>query len=1324
MTTRNPFAPISLILIAFIAVAHSQEIEQGQPAAKPPATRPTTQPSNPTTDQRLSQLESQVQALSKALEDLRKIPTTAPVARSSPTTSPATPPFTLDSKYQQSLTWRSIGPAGMGGRITDFAVVESDPNTFYVATASGGLLKTTNNGFSFTHQFDKESTVSIGCVALAPSDPNILWLGAGENNPRNSVSWGDGVYKSTDGGKSWKNMGLKKSFQIGRIAIHRTNPNIVYVGALGRLYGPSEERGLFKTTDGGQSWQRVLFIDDKTGVIDVQMHPTDSETLLIATWERLRDGYDSHPGGQMADGYDSYDPIKKWGSGSGLYKTTDGGQSFKKLTKGLPTNKLGRIGIEYYRKNPDTIFAIVDCEKIGMGAAPRSGASVYMDISADDAEGGVRVTGVRDNGPSAKAGLLVDDLIQAVNDEPIKSREKLEEEFRDHKIGDKLRLKVLRGLNQLEVIITLDRRPDPASGDLFLGVAGEDTENGIKITAVAANSPAVFAGLEADDVIQALDDKPLTSYNQLLEEIRAHKEGDKVKIKVLHDAQSREVEVTLTARSPGQLTGRRTAPASTGAFAGINGEEAQRGVRLTNIVENSPAAKAGLKSGDIVTSAEGKEIDKYEELVELIRSHKPGDKLDLKIKSGEESRQVALTLADRSQVAASTTRPSFGNLGGQIENVQDEQGPNSHEYGGIYKSTDGGETWKRINSLNPRPMYFSNIKVDPKDEKFIYVCGINMYKSIDGGKTFRPDAGRNVHADQHALWIDPRDPRHMIVGCDGGFYATYDRTANWDHLNTVAICPHQPYHVAGGLQDNGSWCGPTISLDGSGPINENWISVGGGDGFVCRVDWNDPDVIYSESQNGAIQRRNIRTGERASIRPPRADGAPPYRFNWNTPFILSSHNTRIFYSAGNHVFRSLDRGNNLQVISPDITLTKQGSATALAESPKNPDVLYVGTDDGALSITRDGGKSWTNIAKNVGLPGRAAIPGGAAILVRHPHWVATIEPSRFVEARAYVAFDAHRSDDDEPYLYVTEDFGKTWTSLRANLPGRTGSARCLREDISNPNLLYLGAEFGAWCSLDRGKSWNKLGANLPTVAVHEIAIHPTAGEIVAATHGRSLWVLDVSALRQLKPDQLVSTPILYQPTTTMRWRSEPAHGRTNRRFNGQNPTLGAQIYYSLPKPAEKVSIKILDITGATLRELPAKKEAGLNRVTWDLRPIARSAPPTTQPNGPPNEPRSTTRPFRATTRPTVAPPLRALAESSGGGPQQRFAGLPPVPPGSYRIILTVDGKELAQTLRIDPDPLIAESTMATNESELDENEEEEMEREQQLREIRQPIEID
>src|SRR5262249_27302981 len=293
-------------------------------------------------------LEKQIAELSKKIETLRRdngatVPAAAPKAGDA-----------LPANWVKTLSWRGIGPANMSGRIVDLAVYEADPSTYWVATASGGLLKTTNNGVTFEHQFDKEATVSLGAVAVAPSDPNIVWVGTGEYSPRNSVSYGDGVYKSTDGGKTWKNMGLKKSFQTGKIAIHPRDPNTVYVGALGRLYGPNEERGLFKTTNGGASWDKILYVDDKTGVIDLRMHPTDPETLLVATYERERDLYDTN------------DPSKKWGSGSGLHKTTDGGRTWKKLSQGLPTDqKFGRIGIDYYRKNPNTVFIILESEKIG-----------------------------------------------------------------------------------------------------------------------------------------------------------------------------------------------------------------------------------------------------------------------------------------------------------------------------------------------------------------------------------------------------------------------------------------------------------------------------------------------------------------------------------------------------------------------------------------------------------------------------------------------------------------------------------------------------------------------------------------------------------------------------------------------------------------------------------------------------------------------------------------------------------------------------------------------------------------------------------------------
>ncbi len=938
----------------------------------------------------------------------------------------------LPADYLKALSWRSIGPANMGGRIVALAVHEADPSTWWAATSSGGLLKTTNNGITFAHQFEREAVVSIGDVAVAPSNKDVVWIGTGENNPRNSVSYGDGVYKSVDGGKTWKNMGLKKSFQIGRVVIHPTNPDVVYVAVLGRLYGPSEERGVFKTTDGGKTWERILTLDDKTGVIELKMSPSDPETLLAAAWERQRDGYDSN------------DPAKKWGEGSGLHRSVDGGKTWKRVTQGLPACKLGRIGLDFSRKDPKTVFAIVDSEKIGMG-------------------------------------------------------------------------------------------PPPVVGVAFMGITGQDRDKGAELMSITVGGPADKAGLKPGDIVVGLGDRAINSYRDLTEQIRKYRGGEKVKVTRKRAQETKVVEMTLGSRG-------------------------------------GPGAPAG--SGD---------------------------------------------------------HPYASNLGGQRENVQKDQGKDGFQYGGVYKSTDAGETWTRINSLNPRPMYFSQIRVDPADDKLVYVLGIALYRSSNGGETFQSDGGRGAHADHHALWIDPRDGRHQILGNDGGVYVTYDRMSHWDHFNTtaigqfyhVALDSRRLYHAYGGLQDNGTWGGPTRTRSSLGPINEDWIHISGGDGFTCRVDPKDADVVYFTSQWGNMGRRNLRTREMVRFKPQAPKGAAEYRYNWSTPFLVSAHDPRIVYAAGNVVFKSTERGRDMKPISTDITATAKGSATVLAESPRNADVLYAGTDDGYLWVTGDGGRKWTNVTKNVGLD-------------KLCH-VASIEPSRTVEGRVYVVFDGHRSDDDRPHVLVSEDFGLTWKPLQSGLP-QWGTTRVLREDIENPNLLYLGTEFFVFCSLDRGQTWMKLNNNLPTVAIHEIAQHPTTGEIVAATHGRSLWVLDVTALRQLTSATQAGATLL-RPGGIIRWLPDPSRGRTNRRFVGDNPEAGASLYFVLPEKVEKAALKIVDGMGRTVRELTVPKTAGLHRVNWDLM----------GPSGQPPRPNA-------------------------------------VSAGTYRIVLAVDGAEQSQTLKVENDP--------------------------------------
>jgi photosystem II stability/assembly factor-like uncharacterized protein len=1157
-------------------------------------------PSQPDRAKQIADLEKQIQEIQQKLQALKepsKLQLTAGVK------SIDEP---LPASWNKMFAWRTIGPPNMGGRITALAVFEADPTCYWVATASGGLIKTINNGSTFEHQFDKETTVSIGAVAVAPSDRNIVWVGAGEANPRNSVSYGDGVYKSIDGGKTWKNMGLHKSYQIGKIVIHPKDPNIVYVGALGRLYGPSEERGLYKTTDGGKSWQRVLQVDNATGVLEIIMSPANPETLIAATWERQRDEFDSFLGdAKKPEATDAYGPSKLHAPGTNLYKSTDGGTNWRVLTQGLPKAKMGRIGLDWHRKNPNLVFAIIDTEKAGTGLPP----------------------------------------VQA-----------------------------------------------------YLGVATASAPAGLQVSDVTADSPAAKAGILKDDLITSFDGKNVKQTQQLIAAIQPHKPGDKVKVQITrtvnNQSEDKTIEVTLGTRPPADAP-----PGAPRVSLGVDFEVAEdAGLMITEVTPKSAAEKVGLKEGDILLSIDDIKIDTSNrfQLFKMLTGKEPGDKVKLTYQRGTEKKDVDLILEPRATGAPG--RPYGGRLAGQAGNVQDQQGPDGPNTGGIYKSTDAGETWTRINSLNERPFYFSVVRVDPTDEKIIYSLGVNLWRSNDGGKTFSSQGiNTGLHSDQHDLWINPKDGRHVIVATDGGFYVSYDRAAHWEHLNYfalgqfyhVAVDNRKPYRAFGGLQDNGSWGIPAQTLRPSGPSNADALYVNGGDGFVCRVDPHDPDLIYAESQDGNLMRRNLKNGGTKSLRPKLQTGKGKYRWNWNTPFILSEHNPSIYYCAANYVFRSVKQGEDARIISPEITRTKRGSATALAESPKNPDVLWVGSDDGALWITRDGAKTWTNLTdrfKSAGLPG--------------PRWVATIEPSREKVGRCYVVFDAHRSDDDEPYVFVTEDFGETWNSLRANLP--TGSTRCLREDIINPNLLYLGTEFAAWASNNRGQYWFKInGSSLPTVAVHEIAQPTTAPEIVAATHGRSLWVLDVSTLRQAKPELVKDKTHLFAPATVTNWRLDTTREgmfRTGTRmFAGQNPPRSAVFDFTLAKKAESLALKVVDINGKTVRDVNVAKEMdpGFHRVTLDQGGDGKKQGK----GGGGKGGKGGGAAFKGKGKGEGKQPGQPT-EAPKGGPFA-FGGPQQIKPGVYRVILTADGQDYIQTLVVEPDPSQRGAEIITDEAEED-----------------------
>jgi photosystem II stability/assembly factor-like uncharacterized protein len=945
---------------------------------------------------------------------------------------PAPPPINRsDDPLLRTFTWRSIGPASMAGRIDAIEGVDSNPSTFYVAFATGGLWKTENNGTTFTPLFDTYPIVSIGAIAISQSNPNIVWVGTGEANNRQSSSFGAGIYKSTDGGKTFASMGLAETQTIARIVIHPRDPNIVYVAALGHLFGSNPERGLYKTTDGGKTWTAIKQIDADTGFTDLVMDPSNPNVLLAASYQRRRTPFGFNGGGP----------------GSALWKTTDGGKTWQKLEgNGLPTvAPLGRIGLAYARSNPRIVYA-----QIEVGASAGTGGGV-----------------------------------------------------------------------------TADGKPLPPGG---------------------------------------------------------------------------------------------------------------RG---------------------------------------------------------------------------------FG-AGGFGQQQQQEEAPPDAGKSGVWRSDDGGRTWKVMSNNNNRPMYYSLIRVDPKNPDIVYTGGAPFHKSIDGGKTFKVVDGI-AHSDHHALWIDPTNPRHLILGNDGGIDVTYDEAATWEFVNTLAVGQfyaigadmQKPYFICGGLQDNGSWCGPSAVRSNEGITNADWFRVGGGDGFYAQIDPTDPFTVYSESQDGNMGRLDLRTGERTNIKPraappprrPRAQQTaeeraqaeqqqamqqiasrfgfggsnepnvvpePPagtiYRFYWNTPLLISPHNPRKLIVGGNRVFISLDRGDTWTA-SEDLTRNVDrfklpimgvdgmapmaskfdGYATnsvivTLAESPLLPGVIWAGTDDGNLQVSRDNGATWKNVVKNV-----AGVPDGT--------FVSRVEPSHYDPGTCYATFDGHRTDDHKPYLFVTRDFGESWQALNANLP--EGHLNVIREDPKNRNILYLGSEYAFYVSLDGGKAWARFMTGMPTVPIDDILVHPRDNDLIAGTHGRSIWIIDDLTPLQALDDKVRAEDVqLFQPRPATQWYTDPYLGRSNggaKNFVGQNPEAGTAISYYLKAAASgDVKITISDITGKVVRNLDGAKDAGLNRVQWDLR----ENPPQRPANMPQNVPNQ----FR------------------------RFARQgPPVEPGTYLVKLSVDGKEYTTTVVVEAD---------------------------------------
>ena len=789
---------------------------------------------------------------------------------------------TFSTATIKSLRWRLLGPAHFSGRVTDIAVPKGQEYTVYCAAATGGIWKTVNNGTTWEPIFDDQGTGSMGAIAIADSDPNIVWVGTGEVIAASHSAWGDGVYKSTDAGKTWTHMGLKESHYVGKIVIDPDDPDVVYVAAVGHLWGSNPERGIYKTTDGGRTWNKILFISDEVGVVDIVMDPSDNKILYAAAYGRLRSRYSS--GGV------------KLLEGGGIYKTTDAGRTWVKLKEGLPRERVGRIGLAISPTNPDKAYAIVE----------RGPFEIHLDANE---------------------------------------------------------------LEKIKNLLRLEKEPEP---------------------------------------------KELRRIRKLIE-------------------------------------------------------------RLTPAGEKAAAVVAGLSRAE---------------------------QAKLRMALGQEKLDTG---------------------------------------GGVFRSIDKGRTWNRMNKSPSGRSFYSRIYAHPKDEDTVYVPVSRMWKSTDGGRTFE-QAGwafsswltsSFIHGDFHPFWIDPENPDHLIVGSDGGLYSSYDGGIHWeDHpmpigqFFTIAVDMRKPYYIYGGTQDNGSWAGPSATRHISGVSDSDWFKYERADGCYVQIDPTDNMTVYTAIQNGRIRRLDLRKGVWAQIQPRAKKDEPPLRFNFIAPFLLSPHDPSTLYMGTQRLLKTTDKGDNWTAVSSNLTKGgEDATITTISESPLVPGLLFVGTEDGNVQVSRDDGATWTNVADRI--PGLPSDENGQPNM-----YVSRVEASHFDAGTAYVSFDGHRDDDFGVYLFRTTDYGKTWESIKGNLPDGF-PLKVVREDLKNPNLLFVGTAVGVYVSIDGGGHWVPLKNELPPVRVDDMVIHPRDADLVIGTHGRGIYVIDISPLQEMTSEVMSSDAHLFniQPET-------------------------------------------------------------------------------------------------------------------------------------------------------------------------------------------------
>ncbi|TVZ52310.1 WD40/YVTN/BNR-like repeat-containing protein [Dokdonia sp. Hel_I_53] len=854
--------------------------------------------------------------------------------------------MSLKNSAVRELPFENIGPSIMSGRVVDLAVNPDKTTEFYVAYASGGLWYTNNNGTTFTPVMDNAPTQNIGEIAVDWKSGTI-WVGTGENNSSRSSYAGIGILKSTDKGKSWENMGLTDSHHIGKILINPDNTNEVIVGSLGHLYSTNNERGIFKTMDGGLTWKKTLFINDETAIIDIDHDPKNFNVLYASAWERDRKAWNFNGSGP----------------GSGIYKSIDAGNTWMKLNSFPSGDGVGRIGVAVFDEN--TVYAVHDSQFRR-----------------------------KENGNKAEGGQLDKDEFKSM-------------------------------------------------------------------------STSTFLELE---------DKKLD------------------------------------------------------AFLKRNGF--QEKYRASNV-------KAMVRQGDV----------------------KPAD--------------LATYLE-----TANTQLFDTPVVGAEV-----------------YKSTNGGKTWKKthedyINDLYySYGYYFGEINVNPSDENDIYIYGVPIIKSKDGGKTFTSISAENVHADHHALWINPKDEKHLINGNDGGVNITYDDGENWIKANdpsvgqfyAIQVDNETPYNVYGGLQDNGVWVAAHNAAEDKSWLQQGkypWESIMGGDGMQIQVDSRNSNIVYTGFQFGNYYRINRDTGENKRLDIKHELGESPYRFNWQTPILLSSHNQDILYLGGNKLMRSMNQGDDWVAISDDLTKggkpgnVAYGTLTSLSESPFQFGLIYTGSDDGKIFVTKNGGGNWMDISTN--LP--------------KDLWVSRVVASEHKKSRVYATLNGYRWDDFKTYVYVSNDYGMTWKDISANIPA--SPVNVIVEDPVKENIIYVGTDNGAYVSMNGGEEYHAFAKALPAVAIHDIKIQKRENHLLLGTHGRSIYTADITAIQNTDLNKDVQLFDLNEVKSSPRWGSSWSTWQ-----EAYEPKLSLPYY---TKEAKQYAILIKSEDGKELQKIKLTPSAGLNEAQYDL----------------------------------------------------------------------------------------------------------------------------